>query len=81
MRKIGLLAFGAAMLIALPALSADKPIYSMWSPSYPGMTRAEFQAAALEDAKEQERQRNLMYSLLGLAGVALVGIGLRYLRR
>jgi hypothetical protein len=74
MRKIGLMAFLAAMLIAMPAMPADKPVYSMWSPTYRGMTQEEFQASAQELQREQSeaRERYLIYSMIGLVCVGAV---------
>jgi hypothetical protein len=71
MRKLWLLAFVAAMLAAMPALTADKPIYSMWSPTYNGMTKEDLKVSAIEFQKAQTeaRERNLTYSLIGLAGL------------
>jgi hypothetical protein len=71
MRKFWLLAFVAAMLAAIPALTADKSIYSTWSPTYNGMTKEDLKVSAIEFQKAQTeaRERNLTYSLIGLAGL------------
>ncbi|MER8455860.1 hypothetical protein NKH24_06935 [Mesorhizobium sp. M1300] len=74
MRKIGFLAVAAAVLavsISMPAQSADKPVYSMWSPTYRGMTRHDLEVPAInfQEMEDEARSRQLNYALVGLVGL------------
>ncbi|MER8793972.1 hypothetical protein NKH75_07155 [Mesorhizobium sp. M0984] len=74
MRKIGFLAVAAAVLavsISMPAQPADKPVYSMWSPTYQGLTRQDLEVSAINFQKmeDEARSRRLNYALVGLVGL------------
>ncbi|MER9444204.1 hypothetical protein NKI79_23050 [Mesorhizobium sp. M0340] len=82
MRKSVFLACMALLmaLVWMPAYSADKPVHSMWSPTYQGATREELQQSAInfEKMEAEANSRKLVYSLVGLVGLfgAIVVVGL-----
>lgn len=73
-RKILVLAVAlSAASIWMPVQSADKPVYSIWSPTYRAATNQEMIQSAVDvtNMEAEARSRKLKYALVGL--VALFG--------